>query len=520
MVFVKNKGDYDAYVRSVFAFETGKYTTLDEFQKMVHLNRNDTDWTWEWVEQSVAIPNADGTATTNYFIATATYNNVLESGKLTQISLSQIALDKTATNADVDAFGEIYQVLVKTQAIQTAGFDDPGTALVAGFGTITENSIPWENGNPIKGLDLRTALHYYEGNESNQITNKVTNVVFGLNKDYTDIRESYAGTLVDVEQDVPVYAYYVPNGSNYDVYFLANDKIFTPKNSKELFLKMAELVTVDTHNMDVSRTEDMTDMFYKYSKLEKIDVSHWDTSSVTSMYGTFCNCSALAELDVSQWDVSKVQSFRALFSGAKKLKYLDVSNWDTSSAITMRNMFNNCYEIEQIKGVGNFDTGTVQDMKQMFSMCQELRELDDLTGWDVSQVTDISWMFYKCYKLKELKLNNWDVSKVTTTLCTFELISSVTELDLSGWNTFSLTETEDMFRDNTALKTIYVGDGWDMSHVTKSSLYMFTGCDNLVGGNGSMVGSLIATDVTYACVDTEETPGYLTYKAAEEKTTP
>lgn len=213
-----------------------------------------------------------------------------------------------------------------------------------------------------------------------------------------------------------------------------------------------------------------------------------------------------------------MQSFRALFSGANKLKYLDVSNWDTSSAKTMRFMFNNCYEIEQIKGVGNFDTGKVQDMKQMFSMCSMLKELDDLNGWDLSQTTDISWMFYKCYELKELKLNNWDVSKVTTTLCTFEMITSVTDLDLSGWNTCSLTETEDMFRDNAALKTIYVGSGWNMSNVTKSSLYMFSGCDNLVGGNGSTLESLKVTDKTYACVDIEQTPGCLTYKAVEENT--
>ena len=43
MVFVKNKGDYDAYVRSVFAFEAGNYVTVGEFEQMVHLNRNTTD---------------------------------------------------------------------------------------------------------------------------------------------------------------------------------------------------------------------------------------------------------------------------------------------------------------------------------------------------------------------------------------------------------------------------------------------------------------------------------------------
>ena len=45
MVFVKNKGDFDAYVRTVFAFEAGKYTNLTDYLKDVHLNLNETEWT-------------------------------------------------------------------------------------------------------------------------------------------------------------------------------------------------------------------------------------------------------------------------------------------------------------------------------------------------------------------------------------------------------------------------------------------------------------------------------------------
>ena len=49
MVFVKNKGASDAYVRTIFAFEAGKYTTLGEFKSMMHLNLNETDFTWNWI---------------------------------------------------------------------------------------------------------------------------------------------------------------------------------------------------------------------------------------------------------------------------------------------------------------------------------------------------------------------------------------------------------------------------------------------------------------------------------------
>ena len=242
MVFVKNKGDYDAYVRTMFAFEAGNYTTLEEFREMVHLNLNETDWTWEWTETPVTIGES------TYFVATATYNKVLAPGALTEISLSQIALDKTATNEDVEAFGETYQILVKSQGIQADGFDTPDAALNEGFGVIDETNVPWENDNATKGIDLRKALHYYEGG-STKITSKVTNVVFALNSDYPQIVDAYDATLVDVDQDVPVNAYYVPNGNYYDVYFLANDDIYLPADCNCLFGSMSQLLTVDTENL-------------------------------------------------------------------------------------------------------------------------------------------------------------------------------------------------------------------------------------------------------------------------------
>ena len=646
MVFVKNKGDYDAYVRSVIAFEANGYT-VEEFKELFHLNLNDQDWTWEWLEETVAIPNADGTETTNYVIAVATYNEILEPGKLTEVSLSQIALDSIADNADIEGFGDTYQILVKSQAIQADGFTDPETALNEGFGEITADNIPFETDSPIQGIDLRTALHYLNG-KTPKITTKVTNVVFGLNEEYPEIVDDYEGTLVDVEQDVPVYAYYVPNGSNYDVYFLANDVVYSPANSKELFMAMTALKTVDTHNFDVSRVVDMTDMFYKCTKLEEIDVSHWDTANVTEMYGTFCNCSALLALDVSDWDVGNVRNFRALFSGAKKLKTLDVSNWDTSSATTFHNIFNSCCALEELKGIENWKTSNVTSLYQAFKCCESLKELNvgswdmsnvvdmglafrgcsslttldiggwdtgsvqmfnsmfssegsntadmnlvnlDLSDWDTSSATTFAWMFYGCGQLKEMDCSGWDVSNVTTMYHMFADCHNLTSVNFSGWNTASLTNMDGMFNDcrsiqmidvsdldtdkvedmsqifescrslteikglenwdtskvwdfdqfflnctslevvdlsplNTAsatqtssmfqscgkLKTIYVGDSWDMSKVEGSG-GMFSGCVSLVGGNGTVYDEN-HTDVTYACVDADETPGYLTYKAA------
>ena len=74
-----------------------------------------------------------------------------------------------------------------------------------------------------------------------------------------------------------------------------------------------------------------------------------------------------------------------------------------------------------------------------------------------------------------------------------------------------------MFNECRALETIYVseynsttGKGWTTSAVTSSS-YMFSGCNKIVGSNGTTYDSS-KTDATYARIDKTDTPGYLTGK--------
>lgn len=85
-------------------------------------------------------------------------------------------------------------------------------------------------------------------------------------------------------------------------------------------------------------------------------------------------------------------------------------------------------------------------------------------------------------------------------------------LDLSGWDTSSVTNMGAMFSDARNLKTIYVSSKWNVSNVA-SSTNMFSGCTNLVGGNGTVYNSGY-TDVSYAHVDEDGNPGYLTLKAS------
>ena len=502
MVFVKNKGDYDAYVRSVFAFEAGKYTSLDEFQKMVHLNLNETDYTWEWIETPVTIGES------TYFVATATYNKVLTPGALTEISLSQIALDKTATNEDVEAFGDTYQVLVKTQGIQADGFTDPDTALNEGFGEITSTNIPFEHDDPIRGIDLRRALHYYEGDQSNKITTKVANVIYGRNASYTAITDKYTGTLVDVEQDVPVYAYYVPNGTNYDVYFLANDVIHSPTDSSSLYKGMSALTTVDTTNYSFSRVEKMQEMFSECGMLTTLDTTGWDISKITDLTKVFYRCYELQEVPgIENWDMSNVESMFAMFARAYKLKELNVGSWDTGNVTNMNAMFQMCFELEYLdvanwdvskvtdfgflfKGTGNrgdmkinnldisnWDTSSAKSFYCMFYGCGQITEMD-LSSWNTANLESVSHMFADCYKLEKVDFTGWKTPKLKTVDALFNNCSSLKRVDVSNLDTANVVEFSQTFEYCYSLEEIIGLDKWVTTNGQDFG-EMFTGCSSL-----------------------------------------
>ena len=476
MVFVKNKGDYDAYVRSVFAFEAGKYTTLDEFQKMVHLNLNTTDYSWEWVKTPVAIPNEEGgTETTNYFVAVATYKKVLEPGALTEISLSQIALDKTATNADVEAFGETYQVLVKTQGIQVAGFDNAEDALDEGFGVIAADNIPWENDAATKGTDLKTAVRYLNADGATEITTKVNSVIFGLNKDYVEIVNSNEGILIDVEQDVPVYAYYLDNGTGYDIYVLANDTIYAPKDSSSLFEDMSEIVTMDVENLDVSRVENATRMFRNCKKLQKLDVADWDVSNMKTMERLFVNCYALENVDVSKWDTSNNTDFCMVFYGCKAMDKVDVSQWDTSKGTLFNSMFaySPKFNLDR-EALKNWDMSSAVRINHMFYGCNAQEELD-LSGWDMPNMITTTHMFADCNSLRSVDFTGWNTPSLVSMDAMFNDCNSLTYLDMSSFDTANCNEFSQVFERCSSLTKIDGLDKWDTGNA-RTYEELFYGC--------------------------------------------
>jgi len=150
-VDVKNTGSSDAYVRTVFAFETGDLTE-EQFLANIHLqwNKNETDqidveaalqWAKDDAGKMIPVEIKDS----RYYLAWYVYPDKVAPGAQAGETLQGIIMDKNATNDIVNALGETYQIFVVSQACQTVNFESVGAAraLDVAFQPLAADSHPW-----------------------------------------------------------------------------------------------------------------------------------------------------------------------------------------------------------------------------------------------------------------------------------------------------------------------------------------------------------------------------------------
>ncbi len=142
IVTVKNTGKSDAFVRTIIAIEAPEGDPND----LIHVNVN-TDGLSYTAWTPVKINGVD------YVISIFTYDEALAKGEISAPSLMQVFLDKKTTNEDCAKFGNTWDILVLSQAVQAAGFSDAQTALDEAFGKVTaDNAESLFEGTPIPVL--------------------------------------------------------------------------------------------------------------------------------------------------------------------------------------------------------------------------------------------------------------------------------------------------------------------------------------------------------------------------------
>lgn len=259
--------------------------------------------------------------------------------------------------------------------------------------------------------------------------------------------------------------------------------------------------------------EDASYMFYEGNNLTIIDLQNINTSKTINMNSMFAICNNLTTLNLSSFDTSKVIDMENMFYKNEKLVTLDISSFNTSEVTTMSNMFSNCTSLTKLD-LNNFNTSKVTDMNSMFFECRNLATLN-ISNFNTPQVTDMGHMFSNCNGLTNLDVSKFDTSQVTNMKAMFQACRKLIELNISNFNTSQVTNMSYMFCNCSSLRSIYVseynettGKGWTTKNVTDSD-NMFTGATKLVGGNGTVYNSSYI-DATYARIDKEAEPGYLT----------
>ena len=147
-VLVENTGKTSAYVRTLIAIEVGS-TNGDLIMTSTSNN---------WTVNDIGIIDIDGN---NYFLMEAVYtcaaggrhtNGVLPAGDYTYCSLAQVYIKNEATNDDmvaIDGNGNgTLDIIVLSQAVQAAGFENAETALDVAFGNVTTENHPWNGKAP------------------------------------------------------------------------------------------------------------------------------------------------------------------------------------------------------------------------------------------------------------------------------------------------------------------------------------------------------------------------------------
>ncbi len=241
-VSVKNTGKSDAYVRTVIAFEMGDYS-VEEFN-MIGLSNNSMngsefqfDGAWEWTEEFAT--EIDGH---NYYVMVAVHRDAVKPGETTIPSLLQVYLSKDADNAEVERLdgnkNGTYDILVCSQAVQTAGFEDADEAF-DGIMTYAQLRTP-----SAAEIALNTAFYNISKTEHPWAE---------------EGNEPVIPTVVSTVEDMMAVC---KTGGHM---ILNNDIVYTAKNTEEMidgsiFLINGKNVTLDLNGYSITVAEDATQL--------------------------------------------------------------------------------------------------------------------------------------------------------------------------------------------------------------------------------------------------------------------
>ena len=162
-VTVANTGEQNVYFRTTIAIEADEEGYSGGSLVKFNINTDNYDWL-SGIEENTKyedigiIENVeincpydsdgdnvnDSVINDRYDILTGVYKTQLNVGSVSEPSLLQIAMEKNAEGLYVEQFGDTFEILVHTQAVQVPPGDAGITIIEALGGEITSTNHPWK----------------------------------------------------------------------------------------------------------------------------------------------------------------------------------------------------------------------------------------------------------------------------------------------------------------------------------------------------------------------------------------
>ena len=261
---------------------------------------------------------------------------------------------------------------------------------------------------------------------------------------------------------------------------LNTDKV---TNMFQMFKNCESLTSLDLKYFNTAKVTDMTNMFYDCSKLETIKVgSLWKTSAVTESGYMFQNCTSLKGGSGTTYDETKTDyTYAKIDGGTSSPGYFSLPDSEPYALIN-GNTLTFYYDNARPAYAYDFHSNGMQP----WGWNQSITKVVFNPSFAEYTPTTCSNLFYGLMNLSQIEgLEYLNTSEVTDMGAMFNCCFALTSLDLSNFDTRKVTNMFQMFCACRDLKTIYVGNNFQIGNNVNTD-QMFSGDYHLVGSKGTV----------------------------------
>lgn len=262
-------------------------------------------------------------------------------------------------------------------------------------------------------------------------------------------------------------------------------------------------VNIKFTNSNFGQNCDISKMFY-YTDNETIDLSMQSFNNVATAKELFSGSKSENVLLSKTLSFAPNANLYRLFYQSK-IKSVDLSGLSSSNILTLEEAFSDTSTTFTFPTNLSFAPGC--SLNSTFWGYRGLYL--DISGFNLSNVTNMEMTFMGCESEtivmpKNISFNDKCSMSLAFTGCLID------KIDLSNFNINNVTNLDWIFSDCPNLTTIISSPEADWSKSGLKGNGMFDNCVKLVGHNGTEYDEA-HTDIQYARVDTENTPGYFSY---------